>query len=337
MSQSPRRAELSVGLFVLIGIAIVGGLIFRFSQQQTRPAGGYAITVEVTDATGIRSGVPVRLGGVDIGRVVGNPIWDDNYAQLSIPLEIQPSVRIPENSTAKVGTTGLLGGGYVRLLPPEQATGQFLEAGGRIVSEPAEHFSDLAGDADRALADLAETSLELRRAAERTGELIDRIEKGLLTEENMTHVSSILGEVKVVSTNLRVASEQIVPTLTETREALAEVGSAASGAKESFSQIEGGITDLTQTLAMTRPVVENFDTTVNALRKTLVATNTLLDQFNSDEGLAGAFLRDPALKRDFESFLGKLEKNGILFYPKESGSKSTEEKKLFPSGTRRQP
>ncbi len=332
---SPRRTELAVGVFVLIGLAVIGSLVVRFSQHQAGPAGGYALTVEVKDATGIRAGVPVRLGGVDIGRVVHSPELSEDSTQLIIPLEIFPTVKIPEHSTGRVGTSGLLGGGYVRILPPEQPSGKFLSEGAKILSEPAEHFSDLASGADRAMATLSSASSELIRVSGQTGQLIERIEAGLLTDDNLSRLESILKDMAEASGNLRTASEQIIPTLTETRQALASVGEAANGAKGSFAQIETGVADLNKTLAITRPVVENFDTTIAALKKTLVTTNSLLEQIEKGDGLASSFLRDPELKGNFESFLKKLDRNGILFYPREGG-KSTEDKSLFP-GTRRQP
>lgn len=339
---SPRRTELAVGVFVLIGLAVIGSLVVRFSQHQTGPAGGYALTVEVKDATGIRAGVPVRLGGVDIGRVVHSPELSEDSTQLIIPLEIFPTVKIPEHSTGRVGTSGLLGGGYVRILPPEQPSGKFLSEGAKILSEPAEHFSDLASGADRAMVNLSSASSELIRVSGQTGQLIERIEAGLLTDDNLSRLESILKDMAVASGNLRTASEQIIPMLTEANETLTNLGEAANGAKDSFAQIgngvaqiEAGAADLSKTLAMTRPVVENFDTTIAALKKTLVTTNSLLEEIEKGDGLASSFLRDPELKGNFESFLKKLDRNGILFYPREGG-KNSEDKSLFP-GTRRQP
>ncbi len=126
MSSTSPRTEISVGLFLLVGAALVGGVVMKFSGASITGRGGYPIIVEVKDATGIREGVPVRLGGIDIGRVSGMPGLNEDQVLLSIPLEIFPEHRIPEGSTAKVGTSGLMGDSFVRILPPDRPTGSFL-------------------------------------------------------------------------------------------------------------------------------------------------------------------------------------------------------------------
>ena len=68
MPPPPYRTEAYVGLFVLLGLGLLGWLIFHFGDFRGSRSGGYPLIVEVRDATGIRKGVPVRLGGVEIGR-----------------------------------------------------------------------------------------------------------------------------------------------------------------------------------------------------------------------------------------------------------------------------
>ncbi|MEM6916050.1 MAG: hypothetical protein AAF491_05735, partial [Verrucomicrobiota bacterium] len=79
-----------------------------------------------------------------------------------------------------------------------------------------------------------------------------------------------------------------------------------------------------------------FDETLADLRDTLESINGLMDRMEGGEGLADALLNDEELRRDLSNFVDKLERNGILFYPrerrffgfgngkmKESGTKST--------------
>ena len=319
MPLSSHRAEISVGLFLLIGIAVAGGLILRFSQSRLLPSGGYPITVEVKDATGIRAGVPVRLGGVDIWRVSGDPSLGDDFVILSIPLEIFPGNRIPAGSVVKVGTSGLMGDSYVRILPPERPTGEFLPEGHRLVAAPASSFADLADEADETLDGVAAAALQMRLTADQIGSLAGKLEGSLLTDENLANLGTLLAEMKTAATNLRAASEQAAPLLAETREAVGGLGEAAATAKTSFGGIDQGVSELTATLAATRPVLEEFDGTLDDLRKTLAEAKALLDEFEHGNGLAAAFLKDPVLKRDFANFISKLSRHGILLYPREGG------------------
>ncbi len=332
MAPSPRRAEISVGLFLLLGIALTGGLILRFTHPRLASTGGYPIIVEVRDATGIRAGVPVRLGGIDIGRVSGDPALNEDFVLLSIPLEIRPEARIPTGSTVKVGTSGLMGDSYVRILPPEQPTGEFLPEGHRIVAQPSGNLADLATEAGEALDGMTDASVEIRSAARQVERLAARAEAELLTDRNLSNLATLLEDLKTTSTNLRAVSADAAPLLAETRSAIADIGAAATAATTTFAGVDQGVKELTTTLATVPPVLQEFDTTLDDLRKTLAKTTTLLDQIEKGDGLASALLNDTSLKRDFEGFLDKLNRSGILFYPREGGS----EKPILP-GLRRQP
>ncbi len=332
MASSPRRAEISVGLFLLLGLAVTGGLILRFSRPRLASGGGYPIVVEVKDATGIRAGVPVRLGGVDIGRVSGDPALNEDFVLLSIPLEIRPDIRIPARSTVKVGTSGLMGDSYVRILPPDHPSGDFLPEGHRIVAQTSGNLADLATEAGEALDGMADASVEIRSAARQVERLAAKAEADLLTEGNLANLATILEELRATSTNLRALSADAAPLLAETRAAIAGVGDAADAAKTSFAGVDEGVAGLTATLAAVPPVLKEFDTTLDGLRKTLAAMDSLLEEFERGDGVAAALLHDSELKRDFESFLDKLNRSGILFYPREGGS----DKPILP-GLRRQP
>ncbi len=332
MAPSPRRAEISVGLFLLIGLAMAGGLLLRFSQPNRTPHGGYPIVVEVKDATGIRVGVPVRLGGVDIGSVSGEPQWNDSFTLLSIPLEIRPEIRIPEGSTVKVGSSGLLGDSYVRILPPDQPTGEFIPEGYRIAAQVSGNLSDLASEAGEAFDDLADASVEIRAAARQVERLAARVEQKLLNDENLDHVTHLLADLRASASNMKTLSSEALPLLQESRGAIERVGAAAEAAQTSFAGIDQGVGELSEVLGTVPPVVKEFDETLDDLRSTLAATLSLLDKLENGDGLASAMLKDSKLKGDLESFLNKLNRQGILFYPRESGS----DKPVLP-GLRRQP
>lgn len=349
MSSSSPRAEISVGLFLLVGGALVGWLILSFVDSPLPGRGGYPLVVEVKDATGIREGVPVRLGGIDIGRVSGPPTLNEDQILLSIPLEILPRHRIPAGATAKVGTSGLMGDSFVRILPPDRPSGEFLPEGHRLVAEPTSNLDDLAGEAGEAFDGMSDASVEIRAAARRVERLAAKLDEELLTRENLDNLAVVLAELKTASIHLRGASAEIGPLLVETRSSLKEVGETAKGARTSFASIDQGVKDLGGTLAAMRPVLKEFDGALDDLRGTLVEADALLDEFESGDGLAAALLHDSELKRDLGAFLEKLNRSGILFYPREGGavripglgapetsSREAEEKPIFP-GLRRQP
>ena len=68
------------------------------------------------------------------------------------------------------------------------------------------------------------------------------------------------------------------------------------------------------------PTVAKLDPTLTELQETLDNLNRTIQKIESGNGLASALLNNSELRRDLESFADKLEKNGVLAYPKDGKS-----------------
>lgn len=338
MSKPSHRNEFLVGLFLLIGGALAAGLVLQFSRPQLHARGGYPIIVEVKDATGIREGVPVRLGGVDIGRVAADPLLNKDFVLLSIPLEIFPDKKIPSGSTVKVGTSGLMGDSYVRIIPPEHPDGSFLPEGHRILAEPAESLNDLAGEAGEALEGVTDASVEMRTAADRIGRLAAKLDAEVFTPESIADLKSLLTDLRATAGNLRRVSDRLDPLLDTTGATLANLARTSDAADQSLKSVDASAKAFLETLGTADPVLKEFDGTVRELRESLTRLDSILTKVESGEGTLGALMNDPEIQKDLGEVLDKLNRYGILFYPRDSdaGRPDEDEKKPFP-GIRRQP
>lgn len=351
MPPPPYRTEAYVGLFVLLGLGLLGWLVFHFGDFRGIRSDGYPLLVEVRDATGIRKGVPVRLGGVEIGRASGEPELNESYTLLTIPLTIYSNSKIPANSTVKVGTSGLMGDSFVRIIPPEVPSGKFLEPGHRLLAESSSSLDDLAGSAGETLKEVNLTAGEIRAAADQMESLFSKLDRGFLTSENMENVSLMLADLRSASQHINEASQKLNPLLDEAGVTLKEVSAVADAARTTLAGVDHSVLEFSKTLVAANPVIGNFDETLQKLTATLKTTDELLNLLQNGEGMAPALLKDSTLKRDLESFLNKLDRNGLLLYPREGGllrdlaplegpssrSSSAEgEKRIFP-GLKKQP
>ena len=71
---NPDRAlELKVGIFVAIGLAMIGGFVLKFGRLGEGFKIYYDLTVRFKDASGLLKGSDVVLSGAKIGRVSGGP------------------------------------------------------------------------------------------------------------------------------------------------------------------------------------------------------------------------------------------------------------------------
>lgn len=111
--------ELKVGVFIMIGIAILFIIVFSIGDIYIiKP--GYHIKVTFNFASGIGPSAPVRLAGVGIGQVEGiRIIYDEAEKRTKAELDVwvQENVRIEADAYITINTLGLLGEKYLEILP----------------------------------------------------------------------------------------------------------------------------------------------------------------------------------------------------------------------------
>ena len=109
-------AETLIGAAVLV---VAGG--FLVYAAQTADIGGvggdgYEVTAAFRKASGVTVGADVRVSGVKVGSVSGLELNPENYRAVAT-LAIEDGIRIPEDSSVKITSDGLLGGSYVAIDP----------------------------------------------------------------------------------------------------------------------------------------------------------------------------------------------------------------------------
>lgn len=113
-----RTVEIWVGLFVAAGLAALFVLAMRVSNL-TEVSGeeGYEIKARFENISGLKVRSPVTMAGVRIGRVVGVG-FDPQTFEAVVTLRINSRYdQLPEDTSAAILTSGLLGEKYVGLEP----------------------------------------------------------------------------------------------------------------------------------------------------------------------------------------------------------------------------
>ncbi len=103
----------------LIGAAVVVSLALLFALSiggNGAAIGAYRLTAHFTSAEGIFVGSPVRLAGVQVGRVSAME-FDSERQRAVVTMEVAPEVRMPLDSIAIITSEGVLGGRFIRLEP----------------------------------------------------------------------------------------------------------------------------------------------------------------------------------------------------------------------------
>ena len=102
--------SLSVGGFLLLGIASALYLFSSLGEASLYNAWGYSIYANFENATGLGPGVPVEIAGVRVGRVDTVQLTG---SRAKVRLTIQNDIEIQDDAIASIQTKGLLGGPYL--------------------------------------------------------------------------------------------------------------------------------------------------------------------------------------------------------------------------------
>lgn len=108
--------ETIVGAVVLaVAIGFLGYAVSRAGAGESA-RGGYELIARFDRVNGVSVGSDVRLSGVKIG-VVNRIGLDPSTYLARVTLSLDPKIKVPEDSVAKITSDGLLGGAYVGIEP----------------------------------------------------------------------------------------------------------------------------------------------------------------------------------------------------------------------------
>src|SRR5207248_9181432 len=127
MNRHERGLEFKVGIFVFVGLAMLGALLVQFGRLGEGFKTYYPLTVRFNDASGLLKGTDVLLAGARIGKVAGGPRLVSDGPGVLVPLRIYDYVRLPIGSKFTVGSSGLLGDRFVTVTPPAGPPAGYLQ------------------------------------------------------------------------------------------------------------------------------------------------------------------------------------------------------------------
>lgn len=126
-----RTLAIGSGAVLLAGCQFGGLNSLNMPGTAGHGKGSFSITVEVPDVATLPQNSPVLVDDVTVGSVSGIEAVQrpDGSFYAAVKLSLDENVKLPENSTVRVGQTSLLGSQHVALAPPidQEPVGQLRE------------------------------------------------------------------------------------------------------------------------------------------------------------------------------------------------------------------
>ncbi|MCI4662990.1 MAG: outer membrane lipid asymmetry maintenance protein MlaD [Neomegalonema sp.] len=125
---------------VVVAVA-VGFALYASNSSPGSSAGGYDLIAEFRSVEGVTPGADVRIAGVRVGSVKQVSL-NQERARARVILAVENGVLVPEDSSAKIASDGLLGSAYLSIEPG--VSDILLEGGEEIeLTQGSVNFMDL--------------------------------------------------------------------------------------------------------------------------------------------------------------------------------------------------
>ena len=106
--------EVTMGFLVLL--TAVSFLIFGINTNKLNSNEKIFISVVFEDATGLKIGGLVKVSGVNVGKIEDLKLLTDSY-EARATISIDKSINLPDDSSARITSSGLLGSNYIEIVP----------------------------------------------------------------------------------------------------------------------------------------------------------------------------------------------------------------------------
>ena len=141
MSDKQSKIELSVGIFMILGLIAISFIAIRLGDLSMFGRDQYQVIARFTSASGLRSGAYVEAAGVRVGEI-DDIFFDTEDYYAVVTMNIDNGVKISEDTIASVRTAGIIGDKFIKLTAG--GSDVYLENGMEIYeTEPSINLEEL--------------------------------------------------------------------------------------------------------------------------------------------------------------------------------------------------
>lgn len=289
--RNDNKKTVLVGVFVLIGIAILVAGILTLGGQQKRFVKTTSLKAVFDDVAGLQAGNNVWFSGVKIGTVRKINFYGDSQVEIEMNVENKSLEYIRKDSKATISSDGLIGNKII-VIYGGTTQAPMVEDGDRLISE-------MPLDTDKMMETLQENNKNLVSITNDLKVLTGKIAEGegiigaVLTDSSLAEsFRNILYNIESTA----VKSNQMAAELSKFSANLNKEGTLLNDLvtdTELYNKLQSSVTDLQTTADQTKQMTANL--------------NTVTTKLNSSDNAIGTLLNDQAFNRTLKNTLVNLD------------------------------
>lgn len=313
MAQKQISPPLLVGIFLLVGLGILGWMILTYGATNKVKA-GYALSVEFADASGIIEGGIVRLAGANVGTVSAPPSLTQSNTVL-VPIMIRQDLKLPRNTKFQIISLSLLGDKAIYLKIPSHPSPELLQGGDTVTGKSPKNLDAVQSTAEQFLLRTNEAMEVYIEVAKQLHTSIERLNTTLLEREKLLEISETIKNISEASRALKDFSNQLAPFPDKTIATLKSINDTAQKAQITLTDFNAAVRNINMK-------VDYLDPTLKAIPKTLETYKevgeVLKKSLDNEGSLLSTLTQDSDVQGDVKHFLKNLRSNGVLGYKDDS-------------------
>lgn len=288
--------EAKVGLFILIGMLLLGYMTMQVGQRGVGVKKGYTVDVVFDNVAGLNKYSSVQIAGVEVGRVEDILLKD---GKALVRLRITPNVTLEKDVSAAIKTRGVLGDKYIEIMPGTR---------GMAALEPGEQIRNVErqADIDRLLNQIGAIADDIKTVSG----TLSNVMGGQAGQEN---IGGILENMKLLTKNINslvVSNEATIRSMLLNAQELTTnlnrvVVKNDDKVGEMIDNLRGASKEMEKTFASFSQIAEEVNrgegtlgqlmkdkTTITNLNKTLASLQEVSDKINQGKGTIGKLVND---------------------------------------------
>jgi phospholipid/cholesterol/gamma-HCH transport system substrate-binding protein len=283
--------EFKVGVFVAIGLTLLGLMMMQFSKGTALFRQTYDITMNAVDVGGLKSGASVLLSGVVVGNVREidlGPLGTNVF----IRLEILDDHVIYSDAQFVIEQSGFLGDQYVAIVPTANAAPP-LKDGDEVACAPPFNLQAVARDAAGFLQRIDQTARDLNDA------IVD-VRQVFLNEHTLSNLAETATSLRQASDDAQLTIRNVNTVVDSNRES---IGTAISNLV-TFS--EGLNTFASSANALVDTNTPGVNESIRNIRESTDSLKNLLQKTEAGDNLAASLLYDAELAAQVSQIASNL-------------------------------
>lgn len=287
--------EFKVGLFATVALGV---LIVGFNYLKGRDLFKDTITLKAlyNNLDGLSVGNPVFYYGDQIGKINGKQLNynDKGVLEFTISMSVNPMVKIPQGSVAKIVSSDIMQSKAIEILPADDK-GVYAVDGDDLVGETEISLTDKVSRVITPLKANAEKLME-----ELTGTL-NKLEE-LLDDEAKNNIRASLS-------NFQSSSKKLSGLIDKSSDDLGVILDDFKGASTSIKQTSGKLSYTVDNInALTDSLREApLKSTVEDVKMAVTKLNGVLDAVENGDGTLAKLLDDPELYNEMTKAVEGIE------------------------------